>query len=130
MSALTASPAWTALDAHRRAIAPLCLRDLFAADPGRFERFSAEACGILLDFSRNAITDETLVLLAALARQQGVESQRDAMFAGERINHTEGRAVLHTALRAPAGARVLIDGADVSAPARCAATAATPSPTW
>ncbi len=113
MSALTASPAWKALAAHRRAIAPLHLRDLFATDPGRFERFSAEACGILLDFSRNAITAETLVLLAALARQQGVERQRDAMFAGGRINHTEGRAVLHTALRAPAGVRVLLDGTDV-----------------
>ena len=113
MSSLTASPAWTALARHHRAIAPLHLRELFAADPGRHERFSAEACSILLDYSRNAITAETLALLMALARQQGVERQRDAMLAGERINHTEGRAVLHTALRAPAGARVLLDGADV-----------------
>jgi glucose-6-phosphate isomerase len=89
------------------------MRDLFAADPGRAERFSAEACGLFLDVSKNRITDETLRLLTALARQQDVPGWRERMFRGEPINSTEGRAVLHTALRAPPGARVEVAGADV-----------------
>jgi glucose-6-phosphate isomerase len=89
------------------------LRRLFADDPGRAARFTATGAGLFLDYSKHRITDETLSLLLDLARAAGVESRRDAMFAGERINVTEDRAVLHTALRAPAGERVLVDGHDV-----------------
>jgi len=113
MSALTASAAWTALASHRAIHASRHLRELFQGDPARFPRLCASACGLLLDYSRNAITDETLALLMALARQQGVEAQREAMFAGAPINHTEGRAVLHCALRAPASASLVLDGHDV-----------------
>jgi len=113
MSALTQSPAWTALEAHAREMEGVRMRDLFAGDPGRAERFSAEACGLFLDVSKNRITDETLRLLTALARQQDVPGWRERMFRGEPINATEGRAVLHTALRAPPGTRVEVAGADV-----------------
>jgi glucose-6-phosphate isomerase len=113
MSALTESPAWTALEAHARELEGVRMRDLFAADPGRAERFSAEACGIFLDVSKNRITDETLRLLVGLARQQDVPGWRERMFRGEPINSTEGRAVLHAALRAPPGTRAEVAGADV-----------------
>ncbi len=113
MSALTRSPAWDALTRHREEVADLRMRDLFAADPGRFDRFSLEACGLLFDCSKNRITDETLSLLLDLARQQKVEEWRDRMFAGDRINTTEDRAVLHTALRNRSGRPVLVDGRDV-----------------
>ena len=99
MSSLTASPAWQALARHRQAMESVPTRALFAADPGRFSRFSLESCGILLDYSKNRITGETLALLTGLARDRDLEGWRARLYAGEAINATEGRAVLHTALR-------------------------------
>ena len=113
MAALTDSPAWQALTTHYAQIKDVHLRTLFAEDPGRAERFSAEGAGLFLDYSKNRITDETLQLLLALAKDRGVAHRRDAMFAGEKINATERRAVLHVALRAPRGAHIAVDGADV-----------------
>jgi len=113
MAALTDSPAWQALTTHYAQIQYVHLRTLFAEDPGRAERFSAEGAGLFLDYSKNRITDETLQLLLALAEDRGVARRRDAMFAGEKINATERRAVLHVALRAPRGDRIAVDGADV-----------------
>jgi len=94
-------------------IAPLHLRDLFAQDPQRGERLCLEAAGVFLDYSKNRVTDQTLGLLFQLAAQSGLRQRIDAMFSGERINLTEGRPVLHTALRAPRGASVLVDGENV-----------------
>ena len=113
MTALTATPSWQALTTHHAQIKDVHLRDLFADDPGRAERFSAEGAGLFLDYSKNRITDETLRLLLQLAEERGVMKRRDAMFAGEKINTTERRAVLHVALRAPRGTRIEVDGADV-----------------
>jgi glucose-6-phosphate isomerase len=115
MTALTATPAWTALTSHHGQIKQAHLRKLFADDPGRAERFSAEGAGLFLDYSKNRITDETLRLLLQLADERGVAKRREAMFAGEKINTTERRAVLHVALRAPRGSRIEVDGADVVA---------------
>ena len=113
MSALTGSPAWQALTAHHAEIKDVHLRTLFAEDPGRAERFSAEAADLFLDYSKNRITDETLRLLQALADKRGVAKRRDAMFAGDKINATKRLAVLHVALRAPRGAHMEVDGIDV-----------------
>src|SRR5271165_6107488 len=113
MTALTRTPAWQALVAHHAEIKDLHLRTLFAEDPGRAERFSAEAAGLFLDYSKNRITDKTLTLLLRLAEERGVAQRREAMFSGEKINTTERRAVLHVALRAPRGTRIEVDGADV-----------------
>ena len=113
MTALTNTPCWQALTAHHARIKDVHLRALFADDPGRAERFSAEGAGLFLDYSKNRITDETLRLLLRLADERGVTKRRDAMFAGETINTTEHRAVLHVALRAPRGTRIEVDGADV-----------------
>ncbi len=113
MTTLTTTPAWQALAAHHDRIKDVHLRTLFSDDPGRADRFSAEGAGLFLDYSKNRITDETLPLLLRLAEQQGVTRRRDAMFAGEKINATERRAVLHVALRAPRGTRIEVDGADV-----------------
>jgi len=113
MSTLTDSPAWQALIAHHAGIKDAHLRTLFADDPGRAERFSAEGAGLFLDYSKNRITDETLRLLLALAEDRRVAMRRDAMFAGAKINETERRAVLHVALRAPREARIEVDGVDV-----------------
>ncbi len=115
MTALTATPAWTALTSHHGQIKEAHLRKLFADDPGRAERFSAEGAGLFLDYSKNRITDETVRLLLQLADERGVAKRREAMFAGEKINSTERRAVLHVALRAPRGSRIEVDGADVVA---------------
>src|SRR4051794_15782954 len=101
--ALTARPAWKALETHLQKVKPSRLRDLFAADPKRAERMTVEAVGLSLDYSKNRITDETLKLLLQLADESGVRARIDAMFRGEKINITEDRAVLHTALRAPKG---------------------------
>jgi glucose-6-phosphate isomerase len=103
--------AWTALTAHGRALPDI--RGLFAADPGRFEAFSVSTGGMLLDFSKTSVTGQTLGLLLDLAERAGVASKRNAMFAGEKINNTENRAVLHTALRNLTGAPVYVDGVDV-----------------
>jgi glucose-6-phosphate isomerase len=113
MTHLTAEPAWQALLAHHAQIKNVHLRTLFAQDPGRAKRFSVEGSGIFLDYSKNLITDETIDLLIQLAEQRGVARRRDAMFAGETINTTEHRAVLHIALRAPRTMRIELDGADV-----------------
>jgi len=107
--------AWQALERHYAEISGTHLRELFAADPTRGERLTAEAVGIYLDYSKNRITDETLGLLIELAEESGVPERRDAMFRGEHINVSENRAVLHTALRLPADATLVVDGQDVVA---------------
>jgi len=107
--------AWQALERHYAEISGIHLRELFAEDPGRGERLTAEAAGIYLDYSKNRITDETLALLIELAEESGVPARRDAMFRGEHINVSEDRAVLHTALRLPATASLTVDGQDVVA---------------
>ncbi len=113
MTTLAATPAWQALAAHHAQMKDMHLRKLFADDPERAQRFSLEGGGLFLDYSKNRITDETVRLLLQLAEERGVPKRRDAMFAGEKINTTERRAVLHVALRAPRGTRLLVDGADV-----------------
>lgn len=113
MSALTAAPAWQALTVHYARVKDVHLRALFAEDPDRAKRFSAEGAGLFLDYSKNRITDETLRLLLQLAEERGVTTRRDSMFVGETINITERRAVLHVALRAPRGTRIELDGADI-----------------
>ncbi len=110
---LTALPAWKALEAHHRQVGGLHLRQLFADDPSRGERMTAEAAGIYLDYSKNRVTDETLALLLRLADERGLRGRIDAMFRGEKINITEERAVLHVALRAPQGASIVLDGRNV-----------------
>ena len=104
---------WKALQEHYQSARQLHLRRLFADDAKRGERFTVEAAGLYLDYSKNRITDETMRLLLALADESGVRERIDAMFSGGKINVTEGRAVLHAALRAPAGQKILVDGADV-----------------
>jgi glucose-6-phosphate isomerase len=113
MTRISDTPEWQALADHHRQVAPVDLRSLFAADPSRGTRLTAEAGDLFLDHSKNLVTDETLALLAALARGAGVEERRDQMFAGAAINTTEGRAVLHVALRAPRTERIDVDGVDV-----------------
>ena len=105
--------AWKALEAHHKNVRDLHLRKLFADDSKRGERMTAEAVGLLLDYSKNRITDETLKLLLQLAEESGLRARIDAMFRGEKINITENRAVLHVALRAPRGASILVDGENV-----------------
>jgi glucose-6-phosphate isomerase len=107
--------AWQALKRHYDEIAGQHLRDLFAEDPGRGERLTAEAAGLYLDYSKNRVTDETMRLLVALAEESGVAEHRDAMFRGDHINVSEDRAVLHVALRMPEGAHLEVDGVDVVA---------------
>ncbi|MEP6739582.1 MAG: glucose-6-phosphate isomerase [Caldimonas sp.] len=114
-AALTARPAWQALVAHHAKVGDAYLRELFAADAGRGERLVIEAAGLYLDYSKNRITDETLRLLAALATECGVRQRTAAMFRGDVINTTEQRSVLHVALRAPAGQKIVVDGVDVVA---------------
>lgn len=109
----TETAAWAALTAHRAAWGQTHLRDLFAADPERFDRYSLRLGGLLLDYSKNRVTDETLDLLLALAEERDVLGWRDRMFAGDPINCTENRAVLHTALRAPRDSTILVDGHNV-----------------
>jgi len=110
---LNERPAWKALQAHSRQIQGKHLKQLFADDPQRGERFTVEATGIFLDYSKNRITDETLKLLIQLAEESGLRERIDAMFSGEKINITENRAVLHVALRAPKSESIFVDGADV-----------------
>jgi glucose-6-phosphate isomerase len=105
--------AWAALAAHHAKVRDAHLRALFAADPGRGERLALEAAGLYLDYSKNRVTDETLRLLVALAGAADLRGRIDAMFAGEKINVTEQRAVLHVALRAPRDRHILVDGRDV-----------------
>ncbi|MFF2508505.1 glucose-6-phosphate isomerase [Streptomyces sp. NPDC058067] len=110
---LTNRPQWTALEDHRAAQRQVHLRDLFATDPGRARRYTARVGDLHIDYSKHLITDETLALLQELATATDVFGLRDAMFRGEKINTTEDRAVLHTALRAPRGAVIEVDGVDV-----------------
>ncbi len=112
-TALRERKAWQALERHYAEISGQHLRDLFAADPGRGERLTAQAAGIYLDYSKNRVTDETMRLLIELAAESGVPERRDAMFRGEHINVSEDRAVLHVALRMPATATLVVDGQDV-----------------
>ena len=110
---LTKRAAWKSLESHYKKVRTSSLRALFAEDPGRGERMMVEAAGICFDYSKNRITDETLSLLVRLAGESGLKDRIDAMFGGEKINATEKRAVLHVALRAPAGKEMRIDGVDV-----------------
>ena len=110
---LTERPAWKALGAHFETIGKRHLRELFAEDAGRGERLTAEAAGLFLDYSKNRVTDETLGLLVKLAEECGLRGKIDAMFRGDKINVTEGRAVLHVALRAPKDEKIFVDGEDV-----------------
>src|SRR6186713_1531510 len=107
---LTTEPAWQALERHFGEIESKHLRALFAEDPKRAERFTLEAAGVRLDYSKHRVTRETLALLVKLAEACRLRQHIDAMFAGERINATEGRPVLHVALRAPKGADIRVDG--------------------
>ena len=111
--ALSARPAWQQLTGHYRDVAGLHLRELFAGDPGRGTRLTAEGAGIFLDYSKNRLTDETLRLLVQLAEECALRERIAAMFSGQKINVTEDRAVLHVALRAPRGASILVDGVNV-----------------
>ena len=110
---LTRRPAWKALAAHYKKMRERHLRDLFAEDPKRGARMTAEAVGITLDYSKNRVIDETVKLLVQLAEESGLRDKIDAMFSGEKINITEKRAVLHVALRAPRGASIVVDGENV-----------------
>jgi glucose-6-phosphate isomerase len=110
---LRARPAWSALEAHHSKVKGLPLKQLFAEDPGRAERFSLDAAGIHFDYSKNRVTAETLGLLLRLADEAGLRGRIDAMFRGDKINISEGRAVLHVALRAPRGASIEVDGSNV-----------------
>ncbi len=113
MAALTTLPVWQALCRHQKTIAASNMRDLFSQDTNRFDKFSFQLDDMLFDFSKNRINDETLPLLMQLAREAQLENWRDRMFAGEKINITENRAVLHTALRNRSNRPVLVDGVDV-----------------
>ncbi len=113
MSALTDSGAWKALEEHHRAIASRHMRDLFSADPQRFEKFSLRFDDIIVDYSKNRVTEESMRLLVNLAKQADVEGWRDSMFRGEKINSTERRAVLHIALRNRSNRPIRVDGNDV-----------------
>jgi glucose-6-phosphate isomerase len=110
---LTRRKTWKALSAHQKKIQRLHLRKLFATDPGRGTRMNAEAAGLFLDYSKNRITNETVRLLVALAKDCGLKARIEAMFRGGKINITEKRAVLHVALRAPRGASIIVDGKNV-----------------
>jgi len=113
MSTLTTSAAWRALQDHYKEMTAVHMRDLFAADPARFSRFSLRFGDILFDYSKNRITEETMVHLLALAEQSGLAERIEAMFSGDKINNTEGRAVLHVALRNRANRPILVDGENV-----------------
>jgi glucose-6-phosphate isomerase len=110
---LTKRKSWKALQVHHENVRGLHLRNLFAQDPKRGERMTAEAAGIFLDYSKNRITDETIKLLIQLAEESDLRSQIDAMFRGDKINFTENRAVLHVALRAPKDRSIVVDGENV-----------------
>ena len=110
---LTERPAWNALRRHYEEMRSVHLRALFAGDPRRGERYTAEAAGLYLDYSKHRVTDETVRLLVALAEESDLPARIDAMFRGDKINVTERRAVLHVALRTPRGRSIVVDGEDV-----------------
>jgi glucose-6-phosphate isomerase len=113
VSLVTRLPAWKDLEQHYQTVSSLHVRDLFGDDPERFEKFSLRLGDILFDYSKNRITEKTIGLLIDLARQAGLAEKIQAMFAGEKINNTEGRAVLHVALRNRSNRPILVDGEDV-----------------
>ena len=113
MPAINQSPAWQALERHAASATKLQMRDLFAADPGRFGKLSIRLGDLLLDYSKNRVTAETMLLLFDLARAAEIEMWRERMFSGDRINNTEDRAVLHVALRNTSGRPIFMDGSDV-----------------
>ena len=113
LTPLDSRPEWKALQTHAEKVRPMHLRELFRDDPKRGEGLAIEALDMHLDFSKQRVTRETLQSLLALAKACGVETKRDAMFRGEKINVAEGRAVLHVALRAPKGAKIEVEGKDV-----------------
>src|SRR5712691_13342141 len=113
MSTLTASAAWQALETHQHEMANVPTRDLFAQDPGRFNKFSLRFQDLLLDYSKNRITEKTMQLLRDLARQADLQGWTEKMFRGDKINITENRAVLHIALRNRSNRPIMVDGADV-----------------
>ena len=113
MATLHKLPVWQTLSQHQQAVSSVHMRDMFAQDAKRFEKFSLKFADILFDYSKHRITEETLPLLFQLAREANIEDWRNKMFAGEKINITEGRAVLHTALRNRSNKPVLVDGHDV-----------------
>lgn len=113
MPSISSSRAWSVLADHRRQIEHVHMRDLFARDPQRFQRFSLRFGDMLVDFSKNRITEDTLSLLVALAREADLEGWRERMFSGDKINKTEDRAVLHVALRNTADRPIFVDGEDV-----------------
>src|SRR5262245_3222452 len=110
---LTKRQSWGALETHYKEVSKQHLRDLFKQDPERGQRMTLDAVGLYLDYSKNRITDETLQRLVRLAEEAGLQSRIDAMFRGEKINRTENRAVLHTALRAPRDTSIAVDGENV-----------------
>jgi glucose-6-phosphate isomerase len=112
---LRTRPAWQALEKHCQEIRERHLRDLFAEDPSRGERLVAEAAGLYLDYSKNRIGDQTIALLVKLAEESRLRERTEAMFAGERINVSENRSVLHVALRMPRSESLIVDGSDVVA---------------
>src|SRR5471032_1266052 len=112
--ALTSTSSFQALESHAAAAKYWQLRELFAADAQRFPKLTVDAAGLFLDYSKNRLDANTIGLLLDLARERGVERQRDAMLNGEKINLTEHRAVLHTALRMPRGKELTIDGQDIA----------------
>ncbi|MGK4385908.1 glucose-6-phosphate isomerase [Ectopseudomonas oleovorans] len=110
---VTTLPAWQALQQHRAEMAGFSMREAFAADARRFQRFSLDSCGLLLDYSKNLIDERGLELLIQLAEQAGLQESIANLFNGEQVNASEGRAALHTALRSPIGRRLLVDGHDI-----------------
>ncbi len=110
---VTTLPAWQALQQHRAEMAGFSMREAFAADARRFQRFSLDSCGLLLDYSKNLIDERGLELLIQLAEQAGLQESIANLFNGEQVNASEGRAALHTALRSPIGRRLLVDGKDI-----------------
>ena len=110
---VTTLPAWQALQQHRAEMAGFSMREAFAADARRFQRFSLDSCGLLLDYSKNLIDERGLELLIQLADQAGLHESIAALYSGEQVNASEGRAALHTALRSPIGRRLLLDGHDI-----------------
>jgi len=110
---VTTLPAWQALQQHRAEMAGFSMREAFAADTRRYQRFSLDSCGLLLDYSKNLIDERGLELLIQLAEQAGLQESIANLFNGEQVNASEGRAALHTALRSPIGRRLLVDGKDI-----------------
>lgn len=110
---LTKSPAWKALQQHFLSVRDVHMRDLFEQDASRFEKFSLEFDGLLLDYSKNRVTNETMSLLASLTEQEDVAGWAQRMFAGDKINITEKRAALHTALRCSGDKPIIVDGEDI-----------------